>query len=142
MASQLLYSLVTGVISGLLAVFLVFVITTCWRKILVPWYENRIYQDIRIDGVWSGSGVEREKPFTEVIRVKQIAHRVEGEIVFKNRNAIIEYIFKGEFKSLLLTAQYYAKQESNLDRGTFTLLLHNNKKTFHGYYTVYSLTGN
>lgn len=142
MGIQILLALLTGLVSGLLTTLLVFVTSRYWQRVLMPWYENRLYQDIRIDGDWIGTGIEYGIPFTEIIRVHQTAHHVKGETTFKRGADIVDYEFEGEFKNLVLTVQYWAKRENNLDRGTFTLMLENNGEALRGHYVWYSPTDN
>lgn len=47
-------SLATGLISGLMTSFLLFVFAILWKKNIVPWFENILYQDVCIEGEWSG----------------------------------------------------------------------------------------
>ncbi len=126
-----------GILSGLLATFLILVITKYWKQVIIPWYEDRVYKDIRIAGEWKTRGEHKEGRFEEDAKVRQKAHWVWGDIVYKTEEGIIDYEFKGEFKNLILTAQYGVKGESNLDRGTFTLMLRNNGRVLRGFYSWY-----
>jgi hypothetical protein len=47
-------SLATGLISGLMTSFLLFIFAILWKKNIVPWFENLLYQDVCIEGEWSG----------------------------------------------------------------------------------------
>lgn len=47
-------SLASGIISGLITALLLFVFTILWRKNVEPWFENLLYQDVCIEGEWSG----------------------------------------------------------------------------------------
>jgi hypothetical protein len=57
MASNLLLSLGSGVISGLVASGLLLFFSSFWSSSIVPWYEERIYKDARIEGKWRGVDV-------------------------------------------------------------------------------------
>lgn len=139
---QLLFSLSTGIISGLITAILVFIGIKYWNNIVVPWYENRVYKDIKISGEWETTGYEHEEVFHEVAKINQNAHSVWGDITYKTDSELIEYQFEGEFKNLILTARYWVKNENNLDRGTFTLMLKNNGRTLKGFYAWYLAADN
>ena len=117
--------------------FLLFIGLKYWNAVVVPWYENRIYKDIKIEGEWKTIGIEHGENFEENARVKQNAHRVWGDITYKSSSEFIEYQFEGEFRNLILTGRYWVKGENNLDRGTFTLMTKNNGRTLKGYYAWY-----
>jgi len=136
-SSQISLALLSGIISGLLSSLIVFVVVKYWNSVVVPWYEQRVYKDVPIGGKWAAEGVEREVPFVEDVIVRQKAHRVSGEIIYKGERETIEYEFDGEFKNLILTARYWTKRQSTLSRGTFTLMLRDEGKTLEGYYAGY-----
>lgn len=47
-------SISTGIISGIITAILFFVIQIIWRKNIVVWIENLLYQDVCVEGEWSG----------------------------------------------------------------------------------------
>lgn len=47
-------SLAGGIISGLITALLLFVFAILWRKNIEPWFENLLYQDVCVEGEWSG----------------------------------------------------------------------------------------
>ncbi|GAJ21217.1 unnamed protein product [marine sediment metagenome] len=116
----------SGVLGGLLATFLILVFAKYWKQVIIPWYEDRVYKDIRIAGKWRTKGEHNKEVFEENARICQKAHRVWGNIIYKTEKGVADYEFEGEFKNLILTARYWVKEENNLDRGTFTLMLRNN----------------
>lgn len=137
MNDQLLTAIVGGVIGALFATFLMLVGGKYWKEIIVPWYEDRIYKDIRIAGDWKTLGDEDGIKFNENAKIQQKAHHISGEIIYKTESEVNKYEFEGEFKNLILTARYWVKGESNLDRGTFTLMLRNNGRMLKGFYAWY-----
>lgn len=125
-----------GIISGLLTTFIVVVLQKLWVSAIEPWYEERIYKDAYIEGVWEG--VYPELKLKEIITLKRKSHCVEGVI------AIVEgpdqgktYEISGTFKNLILTASYNSVNRQSLDRGTYTLMLRNNGSKLEGYSAFY-----
>lgn len=47
-------SLITGIISGIVTALIIFIIQILWRKNLLIWIENLLYQDVKIEGEWNG----------------------------------------------------------------------------------------
>ena len=47
-------SIASGIISGLVTAFMLFVFAILWKKNITPWFENLLYQDVCIEGEWSG----------------------------------------------------------------------------------------
>jgi hypothetical protein len=62
---------------------IVFVVLKYWASVVVPWYEQRVYKDMPIGGKWSAQGNELEAPFVEDVIVRQKAHRVSGDIIYR-----------------------------------------------------------
>jgi len=137
MGSQLALSLLSGVLSGIIAAFLVFVVAHYWKKIILPWCEERVYKDVKISGEWRTHGNEGGQTFEETAKVYQNAHHIWGEIFYQRESHLITYEFEGEFRNLILTARYSVKAQHDLDRGTFTLMLRNNGKMLKGFFAWY-----
>ena len=53
-SADIMNSIASGIISGLVTAFLLFVFAILWRKNITPWFENLLYQDVCIEGEWSG----------------------------------------------------------------------------------------
>jgi hypothetical protein len=43
-------SLLIGTLGGLVATFLTVVLRRYWINIIIPWYEERVYKDAKIEG--------------------------------------------------------------------------------------------
>lgn len=65
-------SLATGIISGLITALLLFVFAILWRKNIEPWFENLLYQDVCIEGEWSGILI----PYLGLEDVDRVAQKV------------------------------------------------------------------
>jgi hypothetical protein len=126
-----------GIIAGLLTTLLVVVVRQLWVTVIEPWYENRVYKDVRIEGVWHGKYGEGEFG-EEVVRISRVGHNVTGSITVTNGpDKGQSYVFSGTFSNLILTAAYTAKDTSNLDRGSYCLMLVNNGSNLVGYSSFY-----
>ena len=131
----------SGIVSGVLATFLVLICLSIWNKIIVPWYEDKVYKDIRIDGKWLIEEEEYGIKYASMTIIKQTAHRVYGEITYIDEPDLPLFMFYGEFRNLILTATHCAKTKTNLDRGTFTLMVKEDGRVMEGFYAWYPAGG-
>lgn len=71
-SANVLDSLASGIISGLITAILLFVFAILWRKNIEPWFENLLYQDVCIEGEWSGILI----PYLGLEDLDRVAKRV------------------------------------------------------------------
>lgn len=130
------------IVSAVIASIVILIVVTMWKKAIVPWFEERLYRDLNRAGTWDVSGTEGGKRFAEVAKVKQRGHRVWGVLTYRGQSIsgepqIIEYLFEGEFRNLILTARQWEKRRHSLERGSFTLMVKRNADFMRGYYAWY-----
>ena len=115
----------------MLASLIMIVGAVSWRNILVPWYEDRIYRDARIEGAWSGEILFSSGATVAYhLEIKRASHRITGTMTGLESGET--YAISGEFKNMLLTYQYESNNPLSIDRGCFSLLLQNNGKKLVG----------
>ena len=124
-----------GIVSGLVTATLVLGIRNFYIKVVLPWYEDRIYKDAKIEGKWKG---EIQDTGYEVVTLKRTGHHIDGNIVIiSGPNQSEVYEIKGEFRNLILTLDYWSTRDGSLDRGTYTLMLTENGRTLSGKAAYY-----
>jgi len=133
------YSLFIGVVGGLVATSLTVAFRNYWIKVLIPWYEERVYKDAKIEGVWKSAKVRTDQSKNVMLmNIRRVSHFVSGDITFiEGLDQGLTYKFTGEFRNLILTINYASINSSNIDRGTLTLMLIENGKKLKGYYSFY-----
>ena len=47
-------NIISGLISGLVVSIFVLVFRQFWNSVIVPWFEERVYKDVHIEGKWFG----------------------------------------------------------------------------------------
>jgi len=47
-------TIINGIISGIVTALILFIVQIIWRKNVLVWIENLLYQDVCIEGEWSG----------------------------------------------------------------------------------------
>ena len=132
-------SLLAGVVSGLFVSIAVLFFREYWLKVLQPWYENRLYQDAKIEGSWvTKIDFPDDTTNTHRINLERIGYSVSGSVVcISGYSEGQTYEFSGTFKNLLLTADYQVTNGRSLERGTFTLMLIEGGSRLRGYLTYY-----
>ena len=115
-------NLITGLVSGLIVTLLVVVFRALWRDVLVPWFEERVYKDIRIEGVWYTLYPTVVGYRQEIVTLTRHGHSVSGSIVCTDGpDKGEQYTIHGSFRNLILTLTYESGSRSRVDRGTITL---------------------
>lgn len=82
---KLFDTITTGVVSGLITAILLFFIQIIWRKNIVVWIENLLYQGVCVEGEWSGIivpfiGLETIDKFQKEMAWKSFKQRVRREM--------------------------------------------------------------
>lgn len=135
--------MLVGVISGLVATgifsFSVFVASVAWRKIIEPWWENKLYQDARIDGEWVTTlEAKSTEDDVEVVTVTQVGHNIIGDIACtQGPDEGKRYKFKGTFRNQILTGHYWNTKKTSIDSGSFSLRLENDGSRLKGFTSYY-----
>ncbi|WP_434658806.1 hypothetical protein [Sulfurimonas sp. NW9] len=115
-------NIIAGLVSGLIVTLFIVVFKALWDSVITPWFENRVYKDIRVEGKWfslyPASGHFRQ----EIIVLKRKGHDIVGTISCQNGTDEGEqYIVRGSFRNMLLPMTYESTDNAKSDRGTITL---------------------
>src|SRR4051794_8660867 len=136
---DLSYSLVVGVISGVVAAFLVFAFRSLWEQIVMPRYEELLYKDAKIEGVWSSEITfpegEKNKHRMQLYRV---GHTVTGTTTcYEGYSEGNSYELQGTFRNLTLSCTYQINDTRRLERGAMVLMLVNDGAMLRGSLSYY-----
>lgn len=131
-------NLVAGLVSGLIVTFFVLVFRSFWYSVIIPWFEDRVYKDIRIEGKWFGLYPETYDLRQDVIVIKRRGHSVTGNMICTNgADEGEEYSICGSFRNLLLPLTYESTDKSKSDRGSITLKCVRNGERLSGKIALY-----
>jgi hypothetical protein len=141
---DIIVSLLTGLISGVLAAGICLVIARFWRASVVPWVEERVYDEFNLAGRWSANW-RVDAPLTnppaagkDEWDIMQSAHRIHGTIrSVEGYDRTSVYAFEGSFKNNVLTLTYNDVDKSFTSRGTVTLAVRRNGQSLIGIGTFY-----
>lgn len=135
----MLENIVVGLVSGLVVSFLVLVIGRFWRAVIEPWFEERVYKDLHIEGKWFSLYVDAGDYRQEVVNLKRHGHAIQGNMICKTgADDGEEYSICGSFRNLLLPLTYEASDKKKSDRGTITLMSSLNGERLIGEVAMYS----
>ena len=135
----ILSNLSIGVISGLVATFIIVVIGQIWLKIILPWYENLLYQGVRLDGRWVSRARIRDSERETVWQIKQTGHRIKATAVATlGPNQGRSFAINGTFRNLILTVTFQRSDAGSvIDRGCVAVKLVQNGHQLCGHITHY-----
>lgn len=121
-------SLIIGIGSSLLATAIFILASECIRTILLPWYTDKIYRGVRIDGEWQikeRHGKEwQSENLSMTLKLAQKGEIITGTYTHKSDREIDEYILEGRIRDMYFLATAVPKSNRHVD--AITLLLHIN----------------
>lgn len=133
-------AVVTGIIGGVIATFIVFFIQVVWLKIARPLVEQLLYSGLDIGGEWVVNAEFDESDVRKRnLHLRQKAYRITGTLVSTaGSDEGAAYELEGEFKNLILTLTYVNTEKGARDRGTLTLLVKEDGRRLVGKSAYYS----
>jgi hypothetical protein len=126
-------NLIAGFVSGLVVTLFVVVFRSFWRSVIVPWFEDRVYKDVKIEGTWYtvNPTIVGERP--ETVTLKRHGHSVSGSLICNSgEDEGRIYNLHGTFRNMILTLFYESVDQECLDRGTIALRCIHNGGRFAG----------
>jgi hypothetical protein len=123
-------SILVGVISGVVASFLSWVIYRFSTDTIVPWYQTRLYRGILVNGTWIGSRNDNGKVFGFSLQLHQSGHNLDGFFTAKNKKPSGEetektFKVKGEITNNYLLLCYSPANPYIYGSGSFLLQVYN-----------------
>lgn len=118
-------SLFIGIFRSLLATALFISLSEFFRRVVLPWYADRIYRGIRVDGTWICEGT----PDSEAkLVLEQKGDRITG--VYSHgaksgeKNSVTRYKFEGTLKDAYLSGTAFPESKYMLDSVVFILRIY------------------
>jgi hypothetical protein len=126
------WSIILGVISGVVTAVLIYIAKEFWLKVLLPIYQNYRYQGADISGSWFTEYKTQEPDIntTFSVSLKQNAHKITGSMHFtykaENRKFNIDYDLSGEYWEGYINLTCRSKDRKIFSHGSMFLKLINN----------------
>lgn len=126
-------SIVIGIISSLVATLIFITIAELIRRVALPWYADKIYLGIRIDGEWKMTEFEYNGKIVKIddvtdyklLTLKQKGEKITGTYSHKDGNKLEEYILEGKIKDMYFLATAVPKSKRATDGASFLLHVKN-----------------
>jgi hypothetical protein len=117
---QLTIGVISGVVAAALFGLLVFLLRAVWKSRVEPWWENKLYEDARIDGEWTSTlHAESTSSDEEVVNVRQTGHNIKGDIkCIAGPDKGRSYAFVGCIKNQILSGYYWNIDRTSIDSGS------------------------
>ena len=129
---------VTGITSGIVTTILVFVFRSLWRSSVIPWFEERIYKDIKIEGDWFSFYPESSDERSEKVEITRRGHSIAGSMTCMTGGDKGEkYNLTGSFRNMILPLIYESADRNKSDRGAISLRATSNGQRMVGKISLY-----
>lgn len=125
-------SLIIGICSSLFATALFISLSEFVRKVIIPWYADKIYRGVRIDGEWEVTMIDGKNDIREVAEEKnmfmqlflsQKGDTIKGNYKHKGHNQKVdEYNLEGRIRDNYFLATAIPTSNRRIDG--ISILLH------------------
>lgn len=96
---EIIYPLLIGISSSLVATSIFIAISELARRFLLPWIADKIYRGVRIDGEWKIDEIEgvsaEDAKLTMVFNLKQKSENISGTYYHNGENGKMLYTVNG-----------------------------------------------
>lgn len=116
-----------GVLSGVFTAALIWVAMSLFNKIVIPWYQQRVYRGIDISGEWTSNKEYLGKiKVDQSIQISQKGHRIKGVLISRNKipnrgNDTTSFSIDGEVFNNYVYIVYKTTDKRYIGRGSFLL---------------------
>lgn len=138
------FSILTGIISGLLTAFLTVVFYKFYLGIVQPWYIDLIYKGVRLDGEWRGGTHAEVSEIKTLLNLKQKGSALRGSLSAEtiypanpSDNYSNNYNIEGYVRNNIVVLNYEAVSQQRTGIGVFVFKVANGGKKMKGM-TIHS----
>ena len=118
-----------GVVSGVITSVLILLAEKVFHEIILPWYQEKVYQGVSIDGNWSGSTTISKREWFIRLRIDQKGSKVIGEFeAYRDCSASkkeTEMTFEGRIYDGFVIINCISKNHRKLSFGAMLLRVRN-----------------
>lgn len=120
-------TVILGIASSLVATFILLVTNWFLTKKLLPWYGDRIYRGVRIDGKWlyhSLGGNKFDDDIDDGLNIIQKGDQITGTYSHQAEKGISMYNIKGDIRDSYVTITIWPIARDELDAGSMVLRIY------------------
>ncbi len=142
------FSIVIGVISGVLTTMLIFFIGFVFKKFLIPWYQSITYRGLDISGQWEYEMKHSNGSDAVTMNLRQKGHNITGKdkaIVIDNKGKHTKgmaFKIRGLFFDGYLIAYLISENRKERGCGSLTLQVIKAGLKMEGYISYYDVEFN
>jgi hypothetical protein len=118
-------TVILGIVSSLIATLIFLYLSWLVKNILLPWFEDKIYRGVRINGDWVAETWAGQIPskFNIKMLIEQKADIVTGTYSHSDpaKNDTSSYTLTGEIRNAYVTASIWPIAKDYIDAGSFVL---------------------
>jgi hypothetical protein len=122
---NILISITIGVLSGVMTAALIWAIVSIFKKLLIPWYQIKIYRGINVEDDWSGANERGAGIYNHQLSIKQRGHIIKGNLfvenIFGDEKFTSTYSFEGVITDGYLSVRYYPDNKKAIGLGSLLL---------------------
>lgn len=129
-----------SVLAGIISAFLLGIIVSIWKTLIVPFFIEtfgeriKIYKSWRADLNFGSGNLHGIK-----LEINKLGYGVKGVLEFTTgRHIGKKYFVRGRFQSNILTFFYYPEDKHSTSQGSATFKRLNDGELLQGYFSYYS----
>lgn len=121
-------TVILGIVSSIVATAILVILNWLVSNKLQPWYANKIYRGVRIDGEWSYhsiDGREIDIESSDGLHIEQSGDTIKGTYSHTDKEkSIVSYTLNGNIKDSYVTATVWPIARDQLDAGAMVLRIY------------------
>ncbi len=125
---SLIHQGLTGILSGIITTWMLFMIKLFWDKKVTPYLQSIRYQGVKIEGAWVGASKDDNHESESRLYLTQNAHEISGSFTFsfksKEKTFTIDFNVKGYMWEGYITINFIPKDKRVTSYATALLKLH------------------
>jgi hypothetical protein len=137
-------SIVLGIVTGLITACLIYLISKIFQRIVIPWYQELMYQGIDLSGSWEVNPLSPHARhiFFDLSQKANLiigtaAHSVKSETVKGDK--VRTYVLKGRIKDRFIWLQGHCIDPKRLGVTSYLLESIGDGRTLRGSFSVYDI---
>ncbi|EGR0027841.1 hypothetical protein FT122_23465 [Vibrio alginolyticus] len=87
-----------GAVSGVIATGFLWLCGIVLYKVLLPWYQEKVYKGVDLAGRWTYETEENGATYTYQIDLEQSAHNISGQVSLPSHNQMTTISKTSEFQ--------------------------------------------
>lgn len=118
-------TIIIGVVSGVITSALILLIDKMFHDIVLPWYQQKVYQGVLVEGIWAGNTAIAKKDWFIRLKFEQKGSIVRGDFeAFRENSASkkeTEMTFEGRIYDGFVIINCVSKDHRRISFGAMLL---------------------